>query len=56
MMRVIPLEGVGRVPPNHQTTPMAEAMVDDYITLMAEATADPMIEEEALSEPKLPMA
>jgi hypothetical protein len=34
---------------------MAEAMVEDQTTLMAEATTDAPAEEEALPEPELPM-
>jgi hypothetical protein len=35
---------------------MAEATTDDQTTLMAEAIADPPVEEEALPKPELPMA
>jgi hypothetical protein len=33
---------------------MAETTADDQTTLMAEATTDAPVEEEALSEPELP--
>jgi hypothetical protein len=53
-VRIVLFEGAERALTKHETPPMAETMVEDQPTLMAEAPVDASAEEEALPESVLP--